>query len=100
MSQFRGLIENAFELPQHGVFLMLNKIEGMPKVGMRVHVLEHRCRITALGRNSTDGQAVSTRACLTGLPTDPYGGVCVEWEAEAPAINELHKCWAEEEVAT
>lgn len=98
MVQFRGLIEDALLLSKKpGTALVLSHIEGMPKVGMQVSVSGKFAEIKELGRNSTDGQPVSTRSCLTGQPCEPYGSILVEWKEDAVALNDLHLLWVTEE---
>jgi hypothetical protein len=80
----RGKINNVFVLPVPGLVLNLTEIEGHPKVGEMVQVGSKCCKILELGRNSTDGRAVSTRSCLTGRTVAPYGAIRVEWDGPKP----------------
>ena len=79
--------------------LQLTEIEGRPEVGMKLRVGERRCAVIELGRNSTDGQVVSTRACLTGRPVAPYGAVCVAWTDGAARPVPRAGEWAQEDGA-
>ena len=94
---FRGRVTNVFAIGDRGTALMLTEIEGRPEVGMTLRVGKRRCLVIELGRNSTDGEVVSTRACLTGRPVAPYGAVAVAWTDgaghSAPRAGE----WAREE---
>lgn len=60
----------------------MTEIEGLPAVGDCVRIGQAKGRVVALGRNSTDGKSVSTRACLTGRAVAPYGAIAVIWTAE------------------
>lgn len=82
---YRGKIEDYFMVPGKGLFVMLTEVEGAPKIGMVVDFLGGHRTIKDVGRNSTDGQPVSTRDCLTGRPTAPYGGIVLEWADTQPA---------------
>ncbi len=92
MGMFRGQISGFFAHPKNGLILMLTNIEGNPRVGMQVLVNAKPAIITELGQNSTDGQPVSTRSCLTGQPCPPYGLIVVEIDGAKPA----NKTWVEE----
>ena len=99
--RFRGRITNVFDFPgQEGLAVVLTEIEGMPAVGMSVRLFGRRARILELGRNSTDGQPVSRRDCLTGREVAPYGGVLVEWEGKRPKATRDDPQWLEEEPDT
>lgn len=87
MTGFRGEITDAFVIPDHGLALILNKIEGAPESGMAVQIGKKTTRVKALGRNSTDGQAVSTRSCLTGRTVAAYGGIVVDWDGALPTTG-------------
>ena len=93
MTGFRGFIEDAFVLKDKGVAVMLTHVEGMPAVGMRVPVGDQIVTILELGRNSTDGQAVSHRSCLTGKPVPGYGSVLMDWKGDP---RDIARHWAQE----
>ncbi|WP_238367069.1 hypothetical protein [Mesobacterium pallidum] len=93
MRALRGFIEDAFVLKGKGVAVMLTHVEGMPEVAMRVMVGDHVLTILALGQNSTDGQAVSHRPCLTGKPGPGYGGVVVDWPGNP---RDIARQWVED----
>ncbi len=96
--RFAGYVEDVLSLRhKDGLVLMLTGIENHPEVGMTVRVGEHIGSISELGRNSTDGQAVSYRSCLTGKPCSPYGSILVEWSGESPETNSLVRQWVKEE---
>lgn len=97
MKRFREQIVGAFEIPNQGLCLSLNHIDGLPQVDMHNRVGNRLCKIIALGRNSTDGQAVSMRDCLTGRPTPAYGSIVVEWIGSEPTTGEIYKLWVSEE---
>ena len=46
-----------------------------------------------VAKNSTDGQVVSTRACLTGQTVAPYCTIMLKWSEGAPAPDGI--CGAE-----
>ncbi len=50
---------------------------------MRLNISGYECTLTEVGRNTTDGQAVSSRDCLTGKPVAPYGHILIEWNGAA-----------------
>ncbi|WP_044006418.1 hypothetical protein [Jannaschia sp. CCS1] len=79
---FTAIIREAFVLSDGKIVLDMSEIEGMPTVGDLVRAGGGAGRIVELGRNSTDGQVVSTRACLTGKEVAPYGGIVVVWRAQ------------------
>ena len=79
---FSGKIEDAFRLQDKGVVLMLTDVEGSPEEGLILELQNRLVKVLAVGKNSTDGKPVSTRNCLTGQPTAPYGSVLVDWECE------------------
>ncbi|WP_299597506.1 hypothetical protein [uncultured Tateyamaria sp.] len=87
-----------FELKGKGHVLQLTEVLGHPRKGITLSVVGQRCRVVEVGRNSTDGQAVSTRSCLTGKPVAPYGHVLVKWISEAPLASDIHGNWVEEEI--
>ncbi|MEM8656254.1 MAG: hypothetical protein AAGF36_16095 [Pseudomonadota bacterium] len=60
---------------------------------------DHQCEIVEVGKNSTDGKAVSTRSCLTGQRVAPYGHVLVDWISGDPAPNEMHGHWIQEDIS-
>ncbi len=76
---FSGVVSNFFELKGKGLFVQLTDVEGLPEKDMIVMFYGELATITEVGRNSTDGQAVSTRSCLTGQPVTPYGSVLLDW---------------------
>jgi len=76
---FRARIENAFAIPKAGIGVMLTHVEGYPSVGMKVRLGSEICEILELGRNTTDGKAISSRDCLTGALCPPYGSVRLDW---------------------
>lgn len=91
MTRFTGLIKDAFDLPtRDGIALMLTHIEGTPEVGMQVIVGGKVCSVLALGRNSTDGQIVSTRDCLTGKTVPAYGSILVAKCMGSEDLADLH----------
>ncbi|MDD9729972.1 hypothetical protein PVW46_08630 [Mameliella sp. AT18] len=90
--KFRGQVEDCFLLVEKGLAVMLNRIEGMPKTGMRVCIGETETRIIDVGRNSTDGQPVSTRDCLTGRTCSPYGFILIDFLEQRPKRG----VWVEE----
>ena len=95
--RFRGRIDDAFPLKgKDGLVLTLNHIEGMPERGMVLSLAGRRVCIVDVGTNSTDGQAVSTRSCLTGESVPAYGSVFVDWALPYPERAELHQEWVEE----
>lgn len=96
--RFFGYVEDVLSLRhKDGLALMLTGIESHPEVGMTIKVGDHIGSIAELGRNSTDGQAVSHRDCLTGKPCSPYGSIFVEWSGETPETNSLVGQWVKEE---
>ncbi|NIZ59473.1 hypothetical protein DL239_00625 [Sedimentitalea sp. CY04] len=98
MPPFRGLIQDAFHLQNEaGVALSLTQVEGIPEIGMMVSVAGQPATIRDFGHNSTDGQVISSRSCLTGEPCSPYGGIFVEWNKNTPAPEDLCKQWVQEE---
>ncbi len=101
MVRFRGWIEDAVvprKKKKGRCSLMLTQIEGMPLAGMTVSLSGTLATIKELGRNTTDGKAVSSRDCLTGQPCPPYGTVLVEWIGDAPDPKDLSQIWVQEEV--
>ncbi|MEJ8560992.1 hypothetical protein QTO30_06990 [Yoonia sp. GPGPB17] len=96
MAMFRGQIEDWFNIPKPRFGLMLTRIEGMPKVGMRVQIEGCFGTILELGRNSTDGQPVSYRDCVSGMPCAAYGSILVELSEYQPERGQ----WVEEVAAT
>lgn len=96
--RFRGRITNLFVIQDKGLVVMMTEIEGFPVVGQKVRLLGVQTSVKALGENSTDGQPVSTRSCLTGQQVPPYGGVMVEWEGPVPRLTAGDSEWLEEEI--
>lgn len=95
---FRGLIEDAFSLKDRkGLVLMLTHVEGMPQVDMPVRIAGRKTQILDIGRDSTDGQPVSTRTCLTGKPVPAYGSIFVGWTPPCPDTPALRGQWVQEE---
>lgn len=96
--RFRGQIQDAFMFRERkGLVLSLTNIEGLPEIGMHVSILGEIRKIIEIGRNSTDGNAVSYRSCLTGQPVPAYGSIGVDWnESDVDAIG-LRDQWVEEE---
>ncbi|MVO15846.1 hypothetical protein [Parasedimentitalea huanghaiensis] len=95
--RFRGLIQDAFQHnDKKGLVLTLNHVEGVPQVDMTVHIARQKTQILDIGRNSTDGQPVSTRACLTGKPVPAYGSILVDWAPANPDFRALRSQWVEE----
>ena len=82
----KGQIYDAFDIPERGTVLQLC-------------VGEFRCQIVELGRNSTVGQIVSDRSCLTGETVAPYCAVAVTWEDRRPSTAEIYRQWVSESVA-
>lgn len=78
---------------------MLTQIEGMPVKGMHVSIAGRDLLIMEVGKNSTDGEPVSSRSCLTGKTVPPYGSVFVEWLPPYPEGASLHRKWIEEQPA-
>lgn len=96
--RFRGQIQTVHLLPDHkALVLVLTNIEGMPEVGMFVNLLGETKKIIELGRNSTDGKAVSYRDCLTGQPIPAYGSICVDWSGLYVEKAAMHDQWVQEE---
>ena len=91
---YRGEIEHVFAVPGTGLVLMLTKVEGLPREGMDVLVAGKRHQIKAVATNSTDGQPVSNRNCLTLEPTDPYGAIVLD-DLNIPR-KELPGLWVSE----
>ncbi|WP_223424881.1 hypothetical protein [Tateyamaria pelophila] len=100
MERFRGQVDSFFAVADRGLALSLTNIEGMPRVGMTLRVGERLCKVLELGRNSTDGQPVSYRSCLTGAPTPAYGFVVIEWNDDFPEPVEFRKMWVAEEMVS
>ncbi|MEL7115686.1 MAG: hypothetical protein AAGP08_08850, partial [Pseudomonadota bacterium] len=82
---FRGIVSDYFVMPGKGLIVMLTEVEGMPKIGSVVDFLGGHLTILEVAKNSTDGQFVSTRDCLTGQPVAPYSTIVLKWPADRPA---------------
>ena len=86
---FRGIVQDWFTMPSKGLVVMLTEVEGEPAIGSIVSFLGGHLRIIEVGKNSTDGKAVSTRDCLTGRTVAPYAAICLDWPENTPAPNGL-----------
>lgn len=100
MERFRGQVDDFFAIADRGLSLSLTNIDGMPRAGIILQEGERLCKVLELGRNSTDGQPVSYRNCLTGAPTPAYGNVLIEWHDELPEPGEFRKMWVVEEMVS
>jgi hypothetical protein len=98
MTRFRGFVEDAFELAEmKGLVLQLAQVEGLPEVGMKVSLGGRTCCIAGIGTNSTDGQIVSHRSCLTGKPVPPYCTVLLAWDGRDINVRGLNREWVVED---
>ncbi|MGB0159420.1 hypothetical protein [Thalassovita mediterranea] len=61
---------------------------------MTIKINGRQSRILGLSNNSTDGQPVSTRSCLTGKEVPAYGAILIDWPntGDKPVL----KSWVEE----
>ena len=80
MARFRGRVEDVFTVDT-GTALFLTEVEGMPREGLLVRLGDRVRSVLTVGRNTTDGQPVSFRDCLTGKPVSGYGHVLVDERA-------------------
>ncbi|PSL21869.1 hypothetical protein [Shimia abyssi] len=93
MSGFKGKIEDIWHIPDKGVVLHLNQVEGTPEVGMQVSVAGQTAKIIELGKNSTDGKTISDRSCLTGQPTSGYGAILTDLDRSSLDLDHVHGTW-------
>jgi hypothetical protein len=93
MARFGGQIDASFVDANRGIGIVLTHVKGMPRVGIQVRISPRIASVLEIGRNSTDGQSVSTHACLRGLPTAPYGTILVDRDGAMPE----RLVWFEEE---
>lgn len=77
-------------MPGKGLVLMLTEVEGAPSIGMTVDFLGGHRAIVDIGKNSTDGQPVSTRDCLTGRTVAPYGAILLNWTDGTEVPTGIH----------
>ncbi len=93
--RFRGQIQSVHMFPDHkALVLTLTNIESTPEVGgMFIRLMGETKKIIELGRNSTDGNAVSYRDCLTGKPVPAYGSIGIDWHEPHIAKEEMFGEW-------
>lgn len=90
MRVFAGRVTDMFASNDKGFVLQLTEVEACPARGMKLDIGPKRCRVIEVGRNSTDGQPLSTRSCLTRQPVPLYGAVPVEWIGAVPKAKDVY----------
>ena len=98
MAFFEGRVSDVFDIPKVGRVIMLTEIVGAPNAGMPVRIGDWRGEILDVGKNSTDGQVVSTRSCLTAETVAPYGLIAVSLSCPKPSRGELVRSEGERRV--
>lgn len=74
---FQAVVTDVFVMGDDRVVVLMTQIDGSPAVGDVLTIAGMAGCVVEVRRSSTDGKAVSTRACLTGAEVAPYGSVLV-----------------------